>query len=87
MWKTIREFLRLRGIERNSPKSCFRELIKEGVISIEYERILSDIILLRNTLVHVYDEKQAKEIYQKIRAKEILKTFENILNSLEKEKP
>ncbi|WP_457623712.1 DUF86 domain-containing protein [Persephonella sp.] len=87
MWKTVKEFLRLRGIECNSPKSCFRELLKEGIISEEFEGILSDIIVLRNTLVHVYDEKQAKDIYQKLRTKEILKTFEALIRSLEKEKP
>ena len=72
MWKTVKEFLRLRGIECNSPKSCFIELLKEGIISEKFEGILSDIIILRDTLIHVYDEKQAKDIYQKLRTKEKL---------------
>jgi len=32
MWKTIKEFLRTRGIECFSPKSCFSALLKEGII-------------------------------------------------------
>ncbi len=87
MWKTVKEFLRLRGIECNSPKSCFRELLKEGIIPEDFEETLANMVFLRNTLVHVYDEKQAKEIYEKLKSKSILKTFETVINSLESEKP
>ncbi len=87
MWKTIKEFLRIRGIECNSPKSCFRELLKEGIIPQELEPILYEMIVLRNTLVHVYDEEQAREIYNRISKKDILETFSTVLSSLEKEKP
>jgi nucleotidyltransferase substrate binding protein (TIGR01987 family) len=87
LWKTIKEFLRIRGIECNSPKSCFREFIKEGIISEDFERILAEMIVLRNILVHVYDEKQAKEIYERVKQKDIIEVFQKIITSLEKEKP
>ncbi len=87
MWKTIKEFLRIRGIECNSPKSCFRELLKEGVVPQELEPILYEMIVLRNTLVHVYDEQQAREIYKRISKKDIIEVFSTVLSSLEKEKP
>ncbi len=87
LWKTIKEFLRVRGVECNSPKSCFREIIKEGIVPQELENILSEMIIIRNTLVHVYDEEQAEEIYKRISQEDILKTFEIILNSLKKEIP
>ncbi|RUM42208.1 MAG: nucleotidyltransferase [Desulfurobacterium sp.] len=54
MWKAVKEFLRTQGLECNSPRSCFRELLKEGVVSLEFEEILFKMIRLRNLLVHVY---------------------------------
>ena len=84
LWKAVKEFLRLRGIQCNSPKSCFRELLKEGIISEDLEQILSEMIFLRNQLVHVYDEEQAKNIYQKLTDKSIIQTLNFILNALEK---
>ena len=82
MWKSVKEFLRLRGIECNSPRSCFGELIKEGVISEDYEGILADMIVLRNSLVHIYDEQRAKEIYQEIENKNVLEIFGLVLEAL-----
>ncbi len=61
MWKCVKEFLRVRGIECNSPRSCFRELIKEGIVPEDYESSLSRLIVLRNELVHVYDEERTRE--------------------------
>ncbi|SNZ06136.1 nucleotidyltransferase substrate binding protein, HI0074 family [Persephonella hydrogeniphila] len=87
LWKTVKEFLRLRGIECNSPKSCFRELIKEGIVPEKFEKILAEMIVLRNILVHIYDEEQAKDIYERIKKKDIVETFHTIIQLLEKEKP
>ncbi len=82
MWKATKEFLRLRGIECNSPKSCFRELIKEGVVAEDSEEILAKLIILRNELVHVYEEEMAKKIYKEINKNEVLEVTERILNGL-----
>lgn len=82
MWKAVKEFLRKRGISCNSPKSCFTELLKEGVVPEKYEKTLSDMILIRNSLVHVYDELSAKEFYEKIKEKRFLETFEAVLNGM-----
>lgn len=87
MWKAVKEFLRLRGIECNSPKSCFKELLKEAVAPPETEAVLSEMILLRNQLVHVYDEEQAREIFDRIKQKDILQTFEIVLTGLKENKP
>jgi nucleotidyltransferase substrate binding protein (TIGR01987 family) len=84
MWKVVKEFLRIRGLECNSPRSCFRELLKEGVVPLEFEEILFRMIVLRNLLVHVYDENQAKEIYKEIVREEFLKTFRTVLEELKK---
>ncbi len=87
LWKSVKEFLRIRGIECNSPKSCFRELIKEGIVPEELEGILSEIIILRNRLIHVYDEKQAKDIYKRLLEEDIRKTFEIVIDAFEREVP
>ena len=85
MWKVSKEFLRLQGIECNSPKSCFRELIKEGKVSEDLEETLAKLIILRNELVHVYDEKMANRIYKEIKKDEILGAIEKVLDGLMKE--
>jgi len=85
MWKAVKEFLRNRGLECNSPRSCFRELLKEGVVSMEFEEVLFEMIMLRNLLVHVYDEEQAKRIYREIVKEKFLSTFKTILQELKKE--
>jgi len=85
MWKAVKEFLRIRGLECNSPRSCFRELLKEGVVSMEFEEVLFEMIMLRNLLVHVYDEEQAKKIYKEIVKEKFLNTFKTILEEFKKE--
>lgn len=74
-------------IECNSPRSCFKELLKEGLAPAETEAALSEMILLRNQLVHVYDEGQAREIFDRIRQEDILQTFETVLTGLKETLP
>ncbi len=85
LWKTVKEFLRLRGLECNSPKSCFKEAFKEGLISEEYEDTFFYMILLRNRLVYVYDEEMAREIYLKLKEEKFLKAIESVIKNLENE--
>lgn len=86
LWKTVKEFLRLRGLECNSPKSCFKEAFKEGLIPEDYEEIFFNMILLRNRLVHIYDEAMAKEIYTELKKEKFLKAIGDVIKNLEKEK-
>ncbi len=74
-----------------SPRSCFEALIKEGIVSEGGEHIAFEIIKLRNTIVHVYDEEIAKDIYNKLKQEKFLnwflalkKEFEKILKQEEK---
>jgi uncharacterized protein YutE (UPF0331/DUF86 family) len=82
MWKSSKEFLRIKGVECNSPRSCFREMIKEGAVPEDLESVLAEMIVLRNSLVHIYDEKAAKDIYLKIKSDEIIDTFEILFRGL-----
>jgi len=85
MWKCVKEFLRFKGIECNSPRSFFRELIKEGVLSEDYEPVLARLVTLRNELVHVYDEKRAKGIYEEIKTPVVLQTLKAVLKKIKGE--
>ena len=85
MWKCVKEFLMFKGIECNSPRSCFRELIKEGVLSEDYESVLARLVTLRNELVHVYDEKRAKGIYEEIKTPVVLQTLKEVLKKVKGE--
>ncbi len=81
-WKVAKEFLRVRGIECFSPKSCFADLIKEGVISEKWEGQLYELVKCRNLLVHVYDSNMAKEIFNRIANENVLALFEDMLRGL-----
>ncbi|WP_456420215.1 nucleotidyltransferase substrate binding protein, partial [Thermovibrio sp.] len=82
MWKAVKEALRERGIECNSPRSCFRELLKEGIAPFSYKRISYKMVELRNTPVYIYSQEQAEEIYGKIREFLFKEAFEATLKGL-----
>lgn len=84
MWKAVKEFLRLRGVECYSPRSCFEALFKEGVISEDLQEPLFEMILIRNALVHIYDEETAKEYYEKLKKGRFVKVFKKVLEALKK---
>ncbi len=85
LWKAVKEFLYLRGIDCYSPRSCFSELVKELSLSAEEEEILYRLLKIRNELVHVYDEKRAEELYEEIKKKEILELLGKILQFFKSE--
>lgn len=63
-WKTIKIFLQFEGILCSSPRSCLKEAFSLGLINSEaiWLNMLDD----RNKLAHIYNEKEAKEIYSRI---------------------
>lgn len=67
-WKVIKDYLRVKeGIECASPKSCFREAFKVGIISEEETVKVLEMTDDRNLSTHTYDEEAIEEIYQKVR--------------------
>ena len=64
-WKLGGDVLEYRGIEANNPRSIIKELFKEEMIQDGelWIRMLED----RNKTSHIYDENQAKVIYDKIK--------------------
>ncbi|MCD6412458.1 nucleotidyltransferase substrate binding protein [bacterium] len=79
-WKTIKAFLEEeKGIRCISPKECFREAYRQGLI--EYDEIWLKMTDWRNSAVHTYSEKFADDLYKKL--PECLKLFKELLANLE----
>lgn len=67
-WKFIKDYLRVReGIECASPKSCFREAFKAGILSEEETVKTLEMTDDRNLSTHTYDEEAVEEIYHQIK--------------------
>jgi len=82
LWKAVKEFLRLRGLECYSPRACFEALFKEGLISEEVAETLFEAILIRNSLVHIYDEEAAFNYFEKLKKGPILSAFKSVFERL-----
>ncbi len=66
-WKALKTWLEAKqGIICASPKECFRQAYKVGVI--EYDADWLAITDLRNETTHTYQEKMADAVYEKLPA-------------------
>ena len=66
-WKMLKEYLKeYEGILCNSPKSCFREAFRIGLL--QEEEVLTSLKMAndRNLTSHTYIEEVAQTIYTKI---------------------
>ena len=63
-WKAIQRFLEEEGISCNSPKNCFKEAYKFGLVpdSPLWARMMED----RNLTVHTYNASVADEMYGRL---------------------
>ncbi len=67
LWKFLKEYLKEReGVICNSPKSCFRECFKSGMITegetVKFLEMTDD----RNMTSHTYKEEVSKILYEKM---------------------
>ena len=61
-WKMTKAFLEeKKGVVCASPKECFREAYKQGLI--EYSDEWIKFVDMRNETVHIYKEEVAEKIY------------------------
>lgn len=61
-WKTVKSFLEeTHGVICASPKKCFREAYKQGLI--DYDDFWIELTNLRNQTSHMYKEELADEIF------------------------
>lgn len=71
-WKLSKTFLEeKKGINCYSPKDCFREAFRQGLI--EYDELWLQMTDWRNEIVHTYSEKFADNLFKKL--PELLKLF------------
>lgn len=81
-WKTVKAFLEERkGIVCTSPKECFREAYRQGIIG--YEEDWLKLVDMRNETVHTYNEEIAERIYKEL--PNALKHFIALLASIKRE--
>lgn len=80
-WKSIKVFLEeQKGIICSSPKDCFREAYRQGLI--EYNDAWIKYVDMRNETVHTYKEEIADKIYSELPT--VLKHLEDLLKVLNK---
>lgn len=82
-WKLAKAILVYQGVDAQMPRSVIKESFKVGVIEDGEGWI--DMLEDRNKTAHIYNEKQARRIYKKIKKGhfKLLSTFEkNIKNFL-----
>lgn len=61
-WKTLKTHLEAqKGIVCTSPKECFREAYRQGIIVYNDEWL--DLVDKRNETVHTYNEEKAEQIF------------------------
>ncbi len=81
-WKTVKEFLEERkGAIRRSPKDCFREAYKQGLI--EYDNFWIEICNMRNYATYAYDERLADYIYNQL--PKVLMSFRELYVAMKRE--
>jgi nucleotidyltransferase substrate binding protein (TIGR01987 family) len=79
-WKSIENYARNEGVECNSPRMCFKTAFKLNLIDYDEKWLKS--IEDRNTTSHLYNEKLADQVYQRLPEYKAL--FKSLLSRLEK---
>ena len=81
-WKTVKDYLEYLGMTEKigSPREIIQLGFKQGIIS-DGEAWVS-MMLSRNALSHLYDEKTSREIYEKIK-NNYVKLFGDLKEKLE----
>ena len=84
-WKTLSLYLKeIHGIVCRSPKGCFREGLTVGLYSPEKAERLLLMVDDRNSTTHLYNEKLADEVYQRIKneyyslMRDVMETMERV---------
>lgn len=78
-WKLLSKIFKASGLEINSPRGCYKQAFKEGLI--EDIDIWNDILISRNATSHIYDEVDYEAIKNNIINKYIT-AIEKLLNNI-----
>ncbi|MEK7123642.1 MAG: HI0074 family nucleotidyltransferase substrate-binding subunit [Patescibacteria group bacterium] len=77
-WKSVQKFLKSEEIICRSPKECFKEAFKFGLVGDDARWL--EMMEDRNLTVHTYDEETADEVYNRLpKYLEILRMLKNAL--------
>ncbi len=79
LWKTLKVLLESEGIDCMTPKECLKSAFRIGII--KDEQIVLDMLEDRNKTSHIYDEKESKKVFEKIK-EEYLPSIQGILDKL-----
>jgi len=86
-WKTMKDYLEFVGLiqKTGSPREVLQNAYQNDLIDNGEDWI--EMMLSRNTLSHLYDEDESREIYEKIKNKyaDMIEELINGLNSKEVE--
>ena len=63
-WKALRKFLLVEGQECATPRDCIKKAFQAGYLT--EEQIWLNMLKDRNASSHLYDEAEAKRIYESI---------------------
>ena len=80
-WKTMKNYLEYMGVmaRTGSPREVIKNAFEYGIIDDGEEWI--DMMLSRNYLSHIYDEKQSRDIYSRVKEK-YAKLFVDLLEKI-----
>jgi len=65
LWKTAKMFLEYEGFRCAGPRSCIKEGVQREIL-VKGE-VLLDMLDDRNRTTHIYDERTAQEIFERIK--------------------
>lgn len=82
-WKLLSKIFKADGLEINSPRGCYKQAFKEGLI--EDMIVWNDILLARNSTAYIYDEDDYEAIKDNI-LNAYIEAIENLLKKISMEK-
>jgi nucleotidyltransferase substrate binding protein (TIGR01987 family) len=76
LWKLLKVYLEHEGILVKTPRECFKEAYRLGLLTNEEKglKMIDD----RNMSVHLYDRTSSRDIFQRVKSDHI-KIFQDIL--------
>ncbi|WP_317311184.1 HI0074 family nucleotidyltransferase substrate-binding subunit [Clostridium thermobutyricum] len=82
-WKLLSKIFKADGLDINSPRGCYKQAFKEGLI--EDMVVWNNILLARNSTAHIYDEEDYEKIKEDI-LNYYVKAIEELLNKISMER-
>jgi len=81
LWKTLKLFLREKGIEARTPKDCLQEAFR--ISWLKDEEVFAQMMEDRNKTSHIYSQEKSKEIFGHIK-KNYIGSIAVVIAELEK---